>query len=172
MIFQHTWEKVLSGQKNQTRRIIRVGEIGREGWDYKSHEHCIAFVYKHDDSITSVIPQRLMRYSCGDTYAVQPGRGKKSIGRIEITGIRREDVRQINDEGVRAEGFASKQEFLLIWASMHDRSFFREYSSFWVNTAGLADEKWYERQYQAIFSRPPEYYEAWVLTFKLVSETR
>ena len=75
MIFQHTWERVLSGDKTQTRRIVK--------WD----ESLVR------PPLTVITPDRA-KYQVGKTYAVQPARTKKGIARIQITGIRHEDARR------------------------------------------------------------------------------
>lgn len=164
MLFIHTWEKVLSGEKAQTRRIV------------KPTEHMFA---GHEGTVWSVLnpktlgdPQLRAVYETNKKYAVQPGRGKAAVGSILITNIRhQEDVRYISEEDVKAEGLADKKEFLLIWASMHDKAFFKNYSSFYIGTAGLAEECVVERRYQGIFQRPSEFYRAWVLEFKLVKDS-
>jgi len=45
-----------------------------------------------------------MGYFADKTYAVQPGRGKKAVGRIRITNIRRERLQDITPEDCRKEG--------------------------------------------------------------------
>ena len=56
-------EKVLAGEKTETRRVVKDGEV-----------EC--------------------RYVPGRDYAVQPGRGKRAIGRIYITDVRREKLKR------------------------------------------------------------------------------
>lgn len=124
MIFAHTWEKVLSGKKSQTRRLR--------------------------------LPDYNTPYRVGKTYAVQPGRGQKAVGRIEIVSIRQEDVRHISQEDVIAEGY-DRLGFFLTWTKMHDVPANRELRRFDSPPLRLLD------------SRPPERYQAWVLTFKVVS---
>ena len=84
MIFQHTWEAVLSGTKTQTRRRARGS------------------------------------YEIGCTYAVQPGRGKSAVGRIEITRIREAlCAGNISDADAAAEGFESVQAWRDVYQTMH-----------------------------------------------------
>ncbi len=52
------------------------------------------------------------RYKPGKEYAVCPGLGKKSIGRICITHVRREFLLHISEEDAIAEGYPSSREFL------------------------------------------------------------
>lgn len=83
MIFQHTYELVLSGRKTQTRRVQRP------------------------------------RMAVGHSYAVQPGRGKKSLGRIFVLDIREERLGDISAGDARAEGYRSREEFFESWRTIH-----------------------------------------------------
>lgn len=103
MIFQHTIDLVLSGQKTQTRRIVKNGERPiYDRWQIKS-----------------IRAGRRLKWKVGKTYAVQPQRGAKGVARIELLEIRRQDVRDISDEDVLAEGFAGRDQFLNVWRQMH-----------------------------------------------------
>jgi hypothetical protein len=136
MQFAHTFEKVLSGEKTMTRRLV-VQELDAlyEGAVIRCSE-----------------PPRV-RWEVGNTYAVQPGRGKPAVARIRITDIRREDVRNISDEDVRAEGFEWRSVFLETWCNMHDKAAITDSRMFWLEN---------------IHRRPAERYDAWVLTFEVV----
>src|SRR5690606_10500152 len=113
MIFQHTIVRVLSGQKTQTRRIVKPrtitppkdarpdantdGEWLYDAWGTQpltvySAKPCKPGTGFYGLGYTKAHP----KYRVGSQYSFQPGRGKKSVGRIEITAIRREDVRQIS----------------------------------------------------------------------------
>lgn len=59
------------------------------------------------------------RYSAGRTYAVQPARTAKSVGRILVTDIRREYVGDITPADARAEGFADTQAFFDRWDELY-----------------------------------------------------
>lgn len=100
MIFAHTLEQVLSGRKQQTRRLIKSGEsLGKN---------------------TTIIKENgRILYEVGKTYAVQPNRGKKSVTRILMTGIRREQVGDISHADAVAEGFSSREDFLTTWRAIH-----------------------------------------------------
>ena len=109
MIFQHTWQQVLDGTKTQTRRPVKPGQTLEVAED------------SYPAGVFAEIGSGYYRtvYIVGNTYAVQPGRGKHGVGRIRITGLRREDVRTISDDDVKAEGFSSRDEFMQTWEMMH-----------------------------------------------------
>lgn len=96
-------EKVLSGKKTETRRPVKPGET-----------ECR---YKVDGGP-------------GGSYAVQPGRGKHELGRIEVFYTRRERLRDIDKWGAIAEGFTGEaltsaarispvEQFFLYWKRLH-----------------------------------------------------
>lgn len=144
MIFQHTHALVTSGRKWQTRRIVKPYCLERKvGYDIRRE-------WVGQDGLHSIV-----RWSVGKTYAVQPGRAKKAVGRIRITGIRREDVRDISWDDANAEGFESPLGFLDTWVRMHDKPM-----------APL--DNW---TIPKLPERPAERYQAWVIEFELVSAT-
>lgn len=101
-------EKILAGEKTQTRRPVKENEIT-----------------EHDQGrIASVItvPRAgpdMTRYKLGKDYAVCPGMGKPAVARIRITGIRFESVYEISEADARAEGFASPFAFWIAWAGFY-----------------------------------------------------
>ena len=107
MIFRQ-WKQVLDGTKTQTRRLVKPDERCRDG----------ITVSKHWISRFTFMPpagEDLLRWTFMNpkwqvyhTYTVQPGRGKKAVGRICITGIRRERLQLISDEDAEAEGICLK----------------------------------------------------------------
>lgn len=144
MIFQYTWEKVLTGEKTQTRRIVKPDH------NYAGAlPHAIPYVYRgQGHSATKV-------YEVGKTYAVQPGRGKPTIYtrwsdmtgtgyevlrqdyspelanwgwkplRIRILNIHIEDVRNISMEDAKAEGFSNQIEYIQWWVQKYHSSTIR-----------------------------------------------
>lgn len=98
MIFKQV-QQVLDGTKTQTRRPVKEGQEANR-WDIET------------DVINEVIRPSVRSFDTwrsvwvvGHTYAVQPGRGKKAVGRIRITKIRRERLQDIkaNIKDTRAE---------------------------------------------------------------------
>lgn len=175
MIFQHTWEKVLSGEKTQTRRIVKPHDyINR--WHLNGDDDCtINEILTPRKKPTKYETSRNV-YLLGKTYAVQPGRGQKAIAHIEITDIRHEDVRCISDEDARAEGFDSPLDFLAKWTQMHDRQMqFDRDDENWADDGTWnywANRKWGKADSLVMWSylavRPANRFMAWALTFKLV----
>lgn len=81
---------ILDGKKTQTRRVCHVN-------DKYEPLHVGGPAVIDTASIRN-------RWVVGQTYAVQPGRGKKAVGRIRITAIRRERLQDISETDVRAKG--------------------------------------------------------------------
>lgn len=145
IIFQHTWEKVVSGDKTQTRRRIIEG-------DYLSGTG-FAVLTKNGRGV----------YEVGKQYAVMPARGVKGLRKvadIEITRIRREDVREITESDAIAEGFYADVDFWHTWVDMHDKSFYETFA--YAADADYLDE-------YGFFGRPDKYYDAWALDFRVIT---
>jgi hypothetical protein len=87
-------ELVMTGEKTVTRRL--VSENPRSPW-YR--ERCALRV--------------------GETYAIQPGRGKPAIGRAVITAVTRERLGVIDEAEARREGFAGVLEFEAAFAGLN-----------------------------------------------------
>ena len=104
MIYQYTWAKVIARQKTQTRRIVKPNESVIRG---------------RYNKITSVMNGSRTKWRVGGSYAVQTGRGKGQIARVRLTRIRSERLSRIRQADAQAEGFASRQEFLQTWDTIH-----------------------------------------------------
>lgn len=103
MIFAYTLDLVLSGEKWQTRRVIKADEQ----------------LTRMDDIVRVEIPGKRVVYEVGKSYAVQPGRGKHAVARIILTGIRREPVAAISERDAAAEGYRSREAFFKAWHAIH-----------------------------------------------------
>jgi len=123
MIFRQ-YEQVLKGTKTQTRRLVKPGEL-----------------FKIDDPpynpwpfSPTVLKDWRLKWRVGKTYAVQPGRGKKAVGRIRITEIRRERLQDISTQDIFAEGIGIEwdgmfypittpdvaiEQFVRLWDGIH-----------------------------------------------------
>lgn len=62
-------------------------------------------------------------YRAGGSYSVQPGRGRKAVGRIVVTHVERRRLGEITHEDAVAEGFASVEAFARYWLDLHDASY-------------------------------------------------
>jgi uncharacterized protein YhfF len=128
MIFQATLDKVLSGEKTQTRRVVKSGEdIYPENRSWRGNGE----YYTQPTEVYNFLTNRV-KYQVGKTYAIQPGRGKKAVGRIRITAIRLENLHDITEEDARAEGclgyignlddgdyMSPREAFKDVWIELH-----------------------------------------------------
>ncbi len=143
MIFQHThaWITGISphtGQpKTQTSRLA-------------AGHHCVR---GHDNHIIQVTKNGRLHWQLGGDYAVQPGRGRRAVGRIRLTAIRQQDVRTITQADAQREGFADVAGFFYVWTLMHD---------FTVHMQDVTEERWRE----VLRTRPFDKYFAIVLEFE------
>jgi hypothetical protein len=103
MIFAHTIDQILCGEKSQTRRLVKPEES----------------LIVSDGNIQVRGRTGRVMYQTGKTYAVQPGRGKKAVARILLKQIRRETLASITDMDARAEGFSSVEYFFALWRRIH-----------------------------------------------------
>ena len=53
------------------------------------------------------------------SYAVQPGRSKKAIGRVVVESVSLERLGHLTFDQVRAEGFDRPSEFVRTWVDLH-----------------------------------------------------
>ena len=100
MIFQYTWQLILDDKQTATRRLINPGE-------------------KLLDNPRRLEVNGRTKWQVGRSYAIQPGRKKKSVGRIQITGIKKELLGQMTADDAHAEGFASLDDFQQTWVEIH-----------------------------------------------------
>ena len=97
--------KVLNGEKTQTRRIKKENERLIPG-DRFFPDAVMRYSEHPLDSRYEVV-----KWQVGRTYAVQPGRGKKAVGRIKLLVIREESLQDINGADAIAEGWPRDREF-------------------------------------------------------------
>jgi uncharacterized protein YhfF len=176
--FGKTIDKVLNGTKTATSHLVKQ-QRGHSLPYEVSRSHRDGTIYLVGDVVYQGAEwddiRIRPRYAVGKDYAIQPGRGQKSVGRYRITAIERYDVRTITPEQVKAEGFGDKWEFLKVWTSMHDPSVrfidcHIDGASPWISAvddqiiahtdAPLAD--------RIIAARPAARYDAWYITFEVV----
>lgn len=82
-------QRILDGQKTVTRRRLKH-RGGRE-----------------------------IRYKIGGVYAIQPGRGKRHIGHIQVRDVIAEPLAFLDEVDAVREGFRSAEEFYRYWAVLH-----------------------------------------------------
>ena len=94
MIFSETADLVMDGTKTQTRRPLKpFDELIR--WK-ESARHYGKGIYNNQ--------MKRVRYTVGKTYAVQPARNAKAIGRIRLLDVRVEPLMNISIHDAIAEG--------------------------------------------------------------------
>ncbi|NJL95270.1 MAG: ASCH domain-containing protein [Anaerolineae bacterium] len=106
MQFQRTLDLVVNGQKTQTRRPAKPSEVP----------------VKDASGIKAIQQANRVKWQVGRTYAIQPKRGARQVGRFRITSIRYEVVANISESDAKSEGFGSQSEFLKVWESLHGKS--------------------------------------------------
>ena len=111
MIFKQ-WQQVLDGTKTQTRRPCYTGA---PWYDAPWRGNLKSLVTPTVVSINMRTGKSRTRWEEGKTYAVQPGRGKKAVGRIRITKIRRERLQEIKPEEFRREGLISGAPIMVLF---------------------------------------------------------
>ena len=94
-------QKVLDGTKTQTRRLMKDGEY--------------VFVKPTGEVVEVCDSNNRLKWHVGNSYAVQPGRGKHAVGRILLKGIRRESVQSISEADAIAEGVSKLYYRLSQW---------------------------------------------------------
>lgn len=184
---------VMAGKKTQTRRLAKPIDQDLtypvDGFPVQQVSGASIQVLPLPTAktarITAVKRGERYQWQTGKDYAVIPGMYNKSIGRIRITDIRREDVRQISEEDARAEGFNNRFEFFGVWMSLTTRKWYRYTDSELVDMDGERDESnrwgywsgrrnsgWLKRSdteaYQILHEMGLEMFDAWALTFEVV----
>lgn len=100
-------EAILQGKKTQTRRLpANTSSI------------------LHQGRIIAVYQNNRRRWRVGKTYAIQPGRAKKAIGRFRLFAIYYEPLQEITEADARAEGidYANPIEaFAKLWDSINTK---------------------------------------------------
>jgi hypothetical protein len=87
-------EKAMAGEKTVTRRLVSSNP--RSPWWVRG----CSFKVGHD-------------------YAVCPGRGKHQIGRVRVTGVRRERLGWLGPDEELREGFATVYAFQEAWKAIN-----------------------------------------------------
>lgn len=147
-------QAILDGTKTQTRRLVKPGEACRDGMS-------VAKTWTHD--VLGITGHRCWvpyypKWQVGRTYAIQPGRGKKAVGRIRITKIRREELWEIS-----CGGYLGRSDM-----QQEGCPFVNE-----PNRMGLDEVEWFGELWDSINTKKGDRWadnpEVWVLEFECVS---
>lgn len=153
MIFQHTIDKVLSGEKCQTSRIwkddytfswdeydrdLRDVVLSMKAWDAGKIRHL---------------------YRVGQLLSVQPARAQKGVAKLRILELAKRDVRDFTDEDIAREGFEDRLSFFRVWYGMHFPPYLK------LLNDGFVTEDWWLESMKA---QAPEKNTALVIKFELV----
>ena len=133
--------KIMAGLKTQTRRPVRDNERFEPADAFVENGRIVVqppMVWADRESAGK---SDRVRWYVGCTYAVQPGRGKRAIGRIRLLGIRDEWLHDISDSDARAEGFSGRDEFEQVWRALYPRGpyCYDDDPTVWVLTFTLAE---------------------------------
>lgn len=151
MIFtEEHCEKILRGEKTQTRRLVKPGEF----MNGTIFHQLVQRAPSRPGGIGHV------KWSVGRTYSIQPGRTKPGVARIRLTAIRRERVQEIPLDDLLAEGMEiSGSEYddpCDIWDEFIDAE--QDYARLWDRLNPRKGTRWADNPL------------VWVLTFELVKD--
>lgn len=174
MLFAHTWEKVLSGEKTQTRRIVKPGDHLSYWPSYWANYRAVYNLNVNGVPVDPSESDGRLRWRLYQVLTVQPGRTRKGVAQIRITDLRREDARNISPGDVRQEGFLFKADFLNAWTQMHDNPAHQHLMSDLLareyQRQGLPVPEWVWADWLAYLNtRPAERYDCWAITFERVT---
>lgn len=62
-------------------------------------------------------------YKVGQVYALQPGMGRQTVGRIKVTDTMRWKLGAIDDADAVREGFPDRAAFIHYWRRLYDGKF-------------------------------------------------
>jgi hypothetical protein len=155
MIFRQ-WHQVLGGLKTQTRRLVKEGDYV---WCYPFKSlGCDGVLERRIEMV--VAANRRLRWEVGKTYAVQPERGKKSMGRVKLLSIRRERLQDISGEDAIAEGCGAEGLSVPAEKCIALRTFRELWRSIYPSNQSKRGDRWQDNP------------EVWVLEMECVQDLR
>jgi hypothetical protein len=143
--------EILNRHKRQTRR--RVKDVHLAVDKFGVYADATGPFFDTLGTIQSVqVAGRPPVYEVGKTHAVCPGRGKRSVARIEIVAIRRESLQDISDLDLLSEGIdhsyigadqkqVRRWKFQQLWDKLNKQrgSRWEDNPLVWVLTFALAE---------------------------------
>ncbi len=144
MIFRADLASAINaGLKTQTRRLKTDADSG---------VYCIQDHYGVTDPFVVERNERLL-WEVGRTYAIQPGRGQKAIGRFELLRIRQQPLQSISFDDACAELGVSNRSFRWYGAKQGPRQLF---ATLWNELHKRKGTRWEDNP------------QVWVLTIRTV----
>lgn len=99
---------IINDIKTQTCRVVKAGE--RLDHDLQSDGYVLETVYSASGRV---------KWQTNRTYAVQAGRGKPSVARIQIETIWEDNLQEISPRHVLREGGYTPSEFATLWDTIN-----------------------------------------------------
>jgi len=142
-------QAILAGRKTQTRRLVQEGEFAVNQHGYNIPDPVWG------DTIDAVYsPKGTLKWQVGRTYAIQPSRGKKAVGRFLLLSMRREKLQPISEADIEAEGVipydpiyaptrSLYQAWIDLWRSIHTKKGTRwlDNPEVWALQFGLVEKE-------------------------------
>jgi hypothetical protein len=99
---------IVAGEKTPTRREAKPGDTS------------LGIMFRDPEWRHQVRNGGRLRWRVGQSYALQPGRGKHAVGRIAIAAIRYcSRASDISESDARTEGFATAEEFRAVYGRLN-----------------------------------------------------
>jgi hypothetical protein len=153
MIFQHTWQAVLSGEKWQTRRLrfpyVIWQQLHKFGWSVSWEDTKLNLFTSEELAEANEI------LAAHEVWVpVQKIRTGKAIGRRRVVGLRYEHLQAITEADAIAEGCKGTKYEGSAWLWMTTPR--RQFESLWNSILTKPGERWTDNP------------EVWVLMFELM----
>jgi len=126
-------EKILAGEKTETRRVVKPNERLVKRRRLSQYDCLPDEVVATDETGFG-----RLKWQVGRRYAVQPGRGKKGVGFLQLTGIRREPLQEMGENDAIAEGVMPElgehylSAFVRLWDGINPHHSWSDNPDVWV----------------------------------------